>query len=493
MPKRGLITAGLAALALGGCAVGPNFHTPAPPSVSGYTREPLPATTGAADVAGDAQTFVQNRDLPGQWWTLYQSPALNALVERALKANPDMKAAQAALRAARETYYAQRAALWPTVSAGYNIQRQQANGTLAPPLASNNDLFTLNTAQLSIAYTADVFGGLRRQTESVRAQAEAQRFQTEGVYLTLITNVVNTAIQVAMLRDQVAATRAIIESDSEVLEIMRRQFAFGEIGRGDVVAQEAALAQAKQTLPPLEKQLALAEDLIADLTGRFPSETPADEISLASLTLPADLPISLPSTVVRQRPDIRAAQANLHAASAQVGVAEAARWPSLQIEANAGSAALRLAPQFNTVSNFWSVAATLTQPIFEGGTLLHRQRAAEAAYDQAAQQYQATVVGAFQNTADVLHALWTDADALRANEAAAEAADASLDIARRQLGLGDLSRLAVLSAEQTDAQARLALLQARANRYADAAALFQALGGGWWNDAAARPAAKPAP
>jgi len=253
------------------------------------------------------------------------------------------------------------------------------------------------------------------------------------------------------------------------------------------------LAQTQAALPPLEKQFRINRDLLSALLGRTPGEPLDVRFDLKSLSLPEPLPLSLPAQLVEHRPDVRIAEAQLHAASAQVGVAEAARWPSLQIEANAGSAALRLAPQFNTVSNFWSVAATLTQPIFEGGTLLHRQRAAEAAYDQAAQQYQATVVGAFQNTADVLHALWTDADALRADEAAAEAADASLDIARRQLGLGDLSRLAVLSAEQTDAQARLALLQARANRYADAAALFQALGGGWWNDAAARPAAKPAP
>ena len=482
MSRHRPFTTGLAALTLSGCAVGPDFHTPAPPNVSGYTREPQLIVTADANVpGGGAQAVDHNRDLPGQWWTLYQSPALNALVERALKANPDLKAAQAALRAARETYYAQRASLWPTVSASYNLQRQQANGTLAPPLSSNNDLFTLNTAQLSIAYTADVFGGARRQTESVRAQADAQRFQTEGVYLTLTTNVVSAAIQVAMLRDQVAATRAIITSDSEVLEVMRRQFALGEIGRGDVVAQQAALAQAEQTLPPLEKQLALAEDLIADLTGHFPREAPADDVTLAGLTLPTDLPLSLPSKLVEQRPDIRAAEANLHAASAQVGVAIADRLPNISLSANAGGAATDIPQLFARGNTFWALSGNAAETIFDAGALKHKQRAAEATFDQARAQYRSTVLSAFQNVADTLQALDFDAKTLRAASVSEQSAAEGLAIAKRQLALGQVTAIVVLNAEQTYQQALIARVQAQAGRYSDTAALFQALGGGWWN------------
>jgi NodT family efflux transporter outer membrane factor (OMF) lipoprotein len=482
MPSRRSIISGLAALGLGGCAVGPNFQAPAPPDVSAYTRQPLASETSAADIAGGgAQRLVQDRDVPGRWWTLYQSPALNALVERALNANPDLEAARAALRAAREAYYGQRAALLPSVDGGYTLQRQQANATLAPPLTSTNNLFTLSTAQLSISYTPDVFGGLRRQAESVRAQADAQRFQTEATYLTLTTNVVNAAIQAAMLRDQIAAIRAIIKSESDVLDILRRQFALGEIGRGDVVGQEAALAQAQQTLPPLEKQLAQAEDLIADLTGRVPSQAEADDIRLASLTLPSDLPLSLPSRLVEQRPDIKAAEANLHAASAEVGVAIANRLPNITLSGIAGGASTDITRMFADGNPFWAVSGTVTQSIFDAGALRHRQRAAEAAYDQAAAQYRSTVLSAFQNVADTLQALRLDATTLRAAAASERSAAESLAIARHQLDVGQVDAVVVLTSEQTYQQALVARVQAQAGRYADTAALFQALGGGWWN------------
>jgi len=479
MLRRQSILAGLAVLALGGCAVGPNFHTPAAPSVSGYTPGPPPLQTAAASVAGGAsQNFLQDGDVPGKWWELYQSPALNALVERSLKANPDMAAAQAALR---EAYYVQRAALMPTVDGSYNLQRQKANGTLAPPLNSNNDLFTLSTAQLNIAYTPDVFGGLKRQVESARAQADAQRFQTEATYLTLTTNVVNAAIQAATLRDQIAATRAVIRSDSDILELMRREFAMGEIGRGDVAGQEAVLAQAQQTLPPLVKQLALADDLIADLTGRFPSQAQAEDLSLAGLTLPVDLPLSLPSKLVQQRPDIKAAEANLHAASAQVGVAIANRLPNVTLAANGGGEATNIGQMFTNQNVFWAVSGTVTQTIFDAGALKHRQRAAEATLNQAKAQYRSTVLSAFQNVADALQVLESDAVTLQAAANAERSAAVSLSIARRQLDLGQVSSIVALNAEQTFQQAVVTRVQAQGARYADTAALFQALGGGWWN------------
>ena len=475
---------GLTALAsvLGGCQLGPDFAAPPAPSVAGYTPAPLAARTASADVAGgQAQSFVQGGDVAGRWWTLYGSTALDGLVDQALKANPDVQAAQAALRAAREAYYAQRGALRPTIDAGYTFTRQRVSAVEAPPLSSNAELFTLHTAQVSVGYTPDVFGGLHRQAETAQAQAEAQRFQTEATALTLTANVVAAAIQQASLEAQLDQTRAIVASARKTLALMREEQRQGEIARPDVAAQEALVAQAQQTLPPLEKQLAQQDDLIADLTGRFPSEAAPVSIDLASLTLPAELPVSLPSKLVAQRPDIQAAAANLHAASAQVGVAMAARLPSFTLSANAGGQSTDVPGLFSTDNAFWALAGGVTAPLYDGGALKHREKGAEAALDQAKAQYQSTVLAAFQNVADTLQALDADARTLQAAVAADRSAADSLALAQQQFAAGQTASLAVLSAEQTREQASLALTEARAARYADTAALFQALGGGWWN------------
>ncbi|HLZ85473.1 MAG TPA: efflux transporter outer membrane subunit [Caulobacteraceae bacterium] len=472
----------LSALALSACAVGPDFHAPPAPTLSRYTPEPLPAATGAAATRGGAdQSFVQGQDVSGQWWTLFGSPALDALVTRALKANPDLAAAREALRAAHENYLAQRGALLPTADAGFSASRQQASGTPAPPLASNNNLFTLYTAQLTIAYVPDLFGGVRRQVETTRAQADAQRFETEAVYLTLTTNVVAGAIQEGSLAEQIEATRQVIKAETEALGILRRQKALGQVGGLDVAAQESALAQAEATLPPLEKQLAQQRDQMAYLTGRAPSEAPEAPLDLGGLTLPAALPVSLPSRLVEQRPDVRAAEANLHAATAQVGVAIANRLPNVTLTADAGGASTSLASLFTRGNGFWGLAANVAQPIYQGGTLLHRQKAAEAALAQAREQYRAAVLAAFQNVADTLQALQADSRALAAAARAEKSAEATLAISRRQLALGQVSGPSVLLAEQAYQQALVGRLQAEAGRYADTVALFQALGGGWWN------------
>jgi NodT family efflux transporter outer membrane factor (OMF) lipoprotein len=475
-------------LALAGCAVGPNFEPPAPPATKAYTAASLPARTAATPGPGGvAQQFVQGLDVSGRWWELYRSPALNALVERALQANPDLQSAQAGLRAAREAYYAQRGALWPTFGAGYTLTRQKVSETVASPLASNAELYSLHTALLNIAYAPDVFGGLRRQVETAQAQAEAQKFQTEAAYLTLITNLLAAAVQEAMLREQIAATQASIDAQAEVVQVMRSQFAHGQVARGDMAAQAATLAQLRQTLPPLEKQRAQQADLVAVLTGVPPAEVSDDGVRLSDLALPTNLPVSLPASLVAQRPDIRAAEASLHAASAQVGVAVAARLPSFTLTVNGGGAATQFARMFSDSHGTWLLAGDVTQPIFEGGALLHRQRGAEAARDQAQAQYRSTVLSAFQNVADTLQALQSDAAALHAAAAAEQSAEESLAIARSQFGQGEVSRLALLNATQTFQQARIGRIQAQAARYADTAALFQALGGGWWNRSDAPP------
>jgi len=473
---------GLIGLLLCGCAVGPNFHRPPAPTATGYLKGPLAADTGGAAAPGGAdQSFAPGLDVSGAWWTAFGSPALNATVDRALRANPDLEAAKAALRSAREAYLAQRGALLPSVEADYTVNHQQASGTPAPPLASNNNLFTLHTAQVTVSYIPDIFGGIRRQTESVKAQAEAQRFETEATYLTLTTNVVAGVIAEAALTEQLAAIRQVIRAESEVLASFRRQRDLGQVSGLDVATQETALAQVEALAPPLEKQLAQQRDQLAYLTGATPAEAVDPALDLGALTLPTTLPVSLPSKLVEQRPDVRAARANLQSASAQVGVAIANRLPAFTLTAAAGGSSTALSSLFSQGNGFWGLTADAAQPIFEGGALLHRQRAAEANLAQAKAQYRAAVLGAFQNVADTLQALQADSRALAAAARAEHAAADTLDLTRKQLAVGQVYGPAVLLAEQAYQQALAGRVSAQAARYADTVALFQALGGGWWN------------
>jgi NodT family efflux transporter outer membrane factor (OMF) lipoprotein len=465
----------VAPLLLAGCVLGPNYRRPLLEAAAGYGAAAIPAPgTGAPGLVSGA-------DVPADWWSVFRCAVLDALVAQALKNSPTIPAAEAALRAAHEQALAQRGAFFPTISASVQPSRQHTAEVLASPLASNETLYNLTTAQVSITYAPDLFGANRRAVESLTAQADQQRFQLEAARLTLASNVVVAAIQDALLRAEIDQTQALIGAQRTVVASFERQLTTGQASSGDLAAQQALLAQAEATLPSLEKAYQVNRDLLAALVGRTPGEPVDVRFTLADLIMPASAPLSVPARLVEQRPDVRIAEAQLHAASAQVGVAEAARWPSLEIAGAAGGTAVSLVPQFGPDFNFWSLAATLTQPIFQGGALQHKQRAAEAAYDQAAAQYRATVVGAFQNTADVLHALSTDSQGLRAAEAAATATRKSLDIARRQFAVGETGVQTVLTAEQADHQAALAFVQARANRLDDVAALFQALGGGWWN------------
>ena len=351
-----------------GCAMGPDFQRPAAPTVDRYTMQPLPAQTVSAEVeGGEAQRFVQDMDIPGQWWTLFHSKSLNDLIEQALKANPDMKVAQAALRVAWENVYAQRGAFFPSIEANFNPTRQMISSELSSPLANGNNTFSLHTAQVTVSYVPDVFGGTRRQVESLKAQADSQRFQLEATYLTLTANVVAAAVQEAALRGQIAATQRIIAIQTQSLELLQHQYELGQIASGEIAAQEATLAQVQATLPPLEKQLAQQRDLLTRLAGRFPSETLAKEFELSSLQLPKELPVSLPSKLVAQRPDVRAAEEQLHAASAEIGVSIANRLPNITLSANVGSSTTEISHLFSSGTGFWALAANLTQPIFQGG------------------------------------------------------------------------------------------------------------------------------
>ncbi len=480
----------VAVLGMAGCAVGPDFQRSAAPTVGRLTAAPLPATTASADVAGgQPQHFVPGADIPAQWWTLFHSPALNALIEQALAHNPDLKAAQAALAVARENTRAGRGAYYPTVSAGISVRRQQdPPGALAPVPSNNAFLYNLFTPQVSVSYVPDVFGLNRRTVESLKAQEQSVQFQAIAARITLSSNVVAAAVRQASLRAQIEAIREMVGINSHMVEILTYQLAKGYAGRLDLAAQEAQLAQVKASLPPLLTQLDQQNDLLAVLAGRLPGEAAASSFDLADLQLPLQLPLSLPSALVAQRPDVRQAEANMHAASAQVGVAIANRLPNIALTANAGSTALAINQLFKSGTGFWSLGADLTAPIFQGGSLLHQERAAKATYVEATEQYRGTVLTAFQNVADTLAALQHDAEGLQAATAAAQAAKLTLDLAQRQYQDGYAGYLSLLGAEQGYQQARIALVQAQANRYADTAALFQALGGGWWHAADGAPA-----
>jgi NodT family efflux transporter outer membrane factor (OMF) lipoprotein len=468
-----------------GCAVGPDFKKPAAPDAGEYTAHPPATTVGTEGVSGgEAQRFVKGSDIAGDWWTLFHSKPLNDLIEQSLANNADLKAAQAALSVARENTLAGHGVFYPSVSASFSASRvKDPSGSLAPVPSNNASLYNLYTPQVSISYAPDLFGLNRRTLESLQAQQQAVRFQMIAAQITLSTNVVVAVVQEASLQAQIDATRELVGINTHMVEVLRYQLAKGYAGRLDLAAQEAQLAQVKATLPPLLKQLAQQQHLVAVLGGRFPNQAPAEKFELGSLRLPQELPISIPSDLVAQRPDILQAEANMHAASAQIGVATANRLPNIALTANVGSTALAMSQVFRSGTGFWNLGAAITAPVFQGGTLLHQERAAKAAYVEAAEQYRSTVLAAFQNVADTLVALEQDAEGLKTAAAAADAAKITLDLSQRQWQSGYAGYLALLSAEQAYQQARISLVQAQANRFADTAALFQALGGGWWKRA----------
>jgi NodT family efflux transporter outer membrane factor (OMF) lipoprotein len=471
----------LAAVVVSGCAVGPDFEVPPLPLIGRYTDPALPAATVAAGTeAGESQRFVFDRDIPGEWWTLFRSRHLNRLIERAIAENPNLQAAEMTLKQAQENARAQAGTLLPTVDANLSGTRQQLSlasfGQNAPPV-----LFNLYNATVNVSYTLDVWGSKRRALEASEAQADYQRFQVAAAYLTLIGNVVTTAIQEASLRGQIQATQYIIKGQTEQLDVLRGQFNLGGASRADVLAQEAALAATQATLPPLEKQLEQQRSLLATLTGHFPSEAEREPFTISSLKLPQRLPVSLPSHLVEQRPDVRAAQEQLHQASANVGVATANLLPQFTITGQYGGAATTVGNLFTPGGAVWSIGGGLAQPIFHGGTLIHQKEAAVAALEAAKAQYRDTLLNAVRNVADALRAVEKDAVALQAQERAARTANDSLALSREQFKNGAITYLMLLNAQSTQQQALIGLAQAQAARYADTAALFQALGGGWWN------------
>ena len=404
------------------------------------------------------------------------------MVKQSVEHNPTLQAAEAAIRVAQYNGQAQRGLFYPQLTGNSTTSKQllsNAGSVFPDPGSVPQTQYTLVTNQLTVTFVPDIWGANARAVENLDAVTEQQLFQLEAAYLTLTSNVVAAAIQEASLRGQIAATQRIVAIERNLLDILKRQFSLGAAAQADVLAQDAALAQSEELLPPLEKQLAQQRDLLTSLAGRLSADEIAQKFDLASLKLPANLPVSLPGKLVDQRPDVRAAEANMHAASAQVGVAIAARLPNIQLSANGGATAYNWAQAFAPGTGFYTIAASATQPIFDGFTLYNKQKAAEAALDQAEAQYRSTVITAFQNVADALRALQADARAAKAARRAEDTAKASLDIVEKQLNAGQVNQLAVLNAQQTYLTAAVVRVQTEANRLSDTAALFMALGGGW--------------
>jgi NodT family efflux transporter outer membrane factor (OMF) lipoprotein len=477
-----IVVAALAGMVLTGCMVGPEFHRPEAPKTTSYTTDRLPQETASAPGAGGAaQRFVSGRDIPAEWWTLFHSRELDRLIREALADSPTLAAAQAALRQAQENLTAQTGVvLLPAVDAKASAAREKFSGAgFGQP--GKGELLTLYNASVDVTYSLDLFGGGRRELEALRSQVDYERFQMEGAHLTLTSNIVTAAVKEASLRAQIQSTLDIVADQDKQLDVVERQFQLGGVSRSDVLAQRAQLAQTRATLPPLQKALAQTRHLLAMLAGRLPGEAVLPEFFLDNMQLPQELPVSLPSSLVRQRPDVCASEELLHAASAQIGVATANLYPQITLSGSYGSETTNAGNLFGNGTSVWSVGAGLLQPLFHGGELTAKRRAAVAAYDQAVAQYRETVLLAFQNVADVLRALEDDARTLKAQAEAEAAARDTLDLTEKQFNLGAVSYLSLLSAQRQYRLARFLLVQAQATRFADTAALFQALGGGWWN------------
>lgn len=463
------LVAALLAAALGGCAVGPDYVRPQVNAPQSLTRGTL-ATAAAATSSSQVDV---------QWWTGFGSPELNALVDEALQRSPTIAAAEATLRAARQNVIAQRGFFFPTVQAGYTPSRQNTGQTQSSPLNDGNSLYTYHTAQLSVAYTPDIFGGNRRQVEGLRAAEEFQRLQLQAAKLTLASNLVASVIQSAMLQEQSALIAEAVQTAQDQLQHMRKQQANGYASGMDVATQQTLLIQLQQALPPLQKSLEQTRNLSATLLGRTPDQAPPVQ-PLSSFSLP-QLPQAVASQLVDQRPDVRAAETEVQQASAAVGVAIAARLPQLSLTAAYGGGATAFAEMFSSGNIVWALAAPVLAPIFSGGTLKAHQKAAEAQLEASKASYQGTVLGAFQDVANALYAVDTDANAWRMSQESEKATQSTMRYTDSQLKAGYASAPTALAAKQSWLQARAATIASQGALYGDAVALYQSLGGGILN------------
>ncbi len=484
MPRTAKTVSGIVLLctSIVGCTVGPTYKRPPLPPTNHYTEKPLPdKTTSSKAIGGNAQYFYLHSHVPAAWWELFHSPSLSRLINQGFLHNPTIGAAIYSLKVAKENYAASVGSyLFPQLDAVLGGQRQQTAGASMGNEILSPTVYSLFNSQVNVSYNLDLFGASRSALAGLCAQIDYQRFQLEGAYLTLAANITTAAITEASIQKQIKATHEIIQLEESLLAITRKQFNVGAISKNAVLTQESQLAQSKAALPPLEKSLAQTRHSLAALIGDVPNLANVPYIDLDELTLPPDLPVTLPSQLVNQRPDVRAQEALLMQASAQVGVATANLLPQINITGYTGYQANQVNQLFNPNSFIWSIASQVMQPLFHGGALMAQRRSAVAAFEQARYQYIQTVLSAFQNVADALRAVEYDAKALNAQTESVYTAKALYDLSRRQHELGAITYLALLNAQRDYNTAVISQIQAQAQRYTDTAALFVALGGGWW-------------
>lgn len=473
----------LVCLGLTACAVGPDFKKPDPPKVGTYTEKPVSSELATApSIGGSKQSLDPGADIPAEWWSLYRSPELDALIKQALKRNPNLASADATLRAAQENANAIFGSLlFPSIGLGASATRQQITPSTFGLSSGNPNIFNLYNTSVSVNYNLDVFGGARRAVQSAQAQAEITGFQLEGAYLSLTANIVTTAIREAALRAQYQSNLEIYEAQKNLADLIRKQLEIGTASRVDLTSQVALAASSQIDLLNLDKNLSFTRNQLAVYVGDFPGNAQLAKFDLAKLNLPERIPLSIPSDLVRQRPDIRAAEAYIKSTNALVGVATANLLPQITLSGAMGSQALTTGALFGPNAAIWSVAGGVFQPLFQGGALLAQRRSAIATYEAAVFQYQATVLNAFQEVANALQALESDALALQAASEAERNALEYLNLLEQQYKLGTGSYLAVLIAQQQYQQTKFRLIDVQASRFANTAALFAALGGGWWN------------
>jgi NodT family efflux transporter outer membrane factor (OMF) lipoprotein len=476
--RRALISA-LAVATLAGCAVGPDFTRPAPPDADRYGREPTAAATAAAD--GSAQRFISGAAVNADWWRLFKSASLDAAVRAAIANNPTLQASEATLRQSQNNLRAGYGVFFPQVDVGFSATRQRTE-PLLEGVQSAGSVFNLMTLGGTISYALDVFGGERRMVEGLRAQVDYQRHAKQAAYLTLTANVVNTVIARAAYAAEIRANEQLIELLEQQVKITEAQFRSGTVAYASVLSVRAALAANRATLAPLQQRISQADHLLATLEGALPSRALLPDVELAGLMLPIELPVSLPSELVHQRPDILSAEAQLHVASANVGVATAALYPSFSLTGSYGGASTGFGDLLSARGRFWSIGPSVTIPVFHGGTLWYGRKAAIDAFDASQAVYRQVVLDAFAQVADALDALGHDAEALQAQEEARLVAGQALHLLQANYGAGMVAYLDVLVADVQYHQAIVAYLQAVALRQQDTVALFVALGGGWWNE-----------
>ena len=474
----------VAAASLSACAVGPDFKQPEAPKTASYTETTLAKklTTAPGVSGGTEQEFVEGADIEAGWWELYKSPELDSLIKKALQQNPNLGAADAALRAAQENVNAQIGGQYfPAIGLGGNASRQQVPNAAFGLPGNGSSIYNLYNTSVNVNYRLDIFGGARRTVESARAQAEFEQFQLEGAYLSLTTNIVTAAIQEAALRAQVQATGEILKAQTNLAEVTEKQLLIGTVSKVDVTSQQALVSTSQVDLFNYQRNLDFARNQLAVYIGELPSNAKIANFELSNLHLPEKLPLSIPSSLVRQRPDVRAAEAQLKSTNALVGVATANLLPQINLTGAIVSEALTTGALFGPSAALWSVAGGVFQPLFQGGQLLAQRRGAIANYEQAVYQYQATVLTAFQDVANALRALETGAQVLRSASDAERYAYETLNLVTQQYKFGTASYLSVLYYQNQYQQAKVKSISAQATRFADTAALFAALGGGWWN------------